>query len=585
MKTERFTQRLNVETSKNSVNTDTYFKINLDGEQRVLPSGAINNIVDVGDRFNFERQRSKFYRILGTINPTISNPLFNINNASNADLYTWAGFNYSDSNDDYRFNSSVYPNNVINFLKEKDGWFGYFEPDITKAGFCDFYDMEPKRQRFSFLPDTNPFNNSLNQEPVKNWELTITYPHSVDSGHTMVNNGLLIVDVQTAIVSTRNMTAIGVSCRHNLNIGDIVRISGTTGYDGDHVIIRTGLDNGDFKDNYFVIDRPQVGGIGFNSRMKRLFGGVESVYYFRKFKKIKTKNHPIIKQDDYEIYKLAFSENIYNDKLTQFIFNEDIDITELVDNLNRPLSELYLTIIKTDSNSLFGNVSSGIEAPMIANLNTSEFNTYLLDVPVINKIHNGGSLPFQTHIPLESDVDILNNEFYGDLVEYNSNELKETVLVDVYHRFNTVNRETSNYNLVYNANNDDSPINQSISLGPRQEGYLYKPHHLIKIREFSSYVEQGDQFTIGVPDYAIKLNDGRYLWRDLLDIGFTENGVDVLDYPFLNGYHYMYNNYCFTVKRQDPFSFWNLYYNNYPADPIGRRITDKFDFNSAEDVC
>ena len=585
MNTERISQRLNVETSKKSVNTDTYLKINLDGEQRLLPSGQINDVVNSGDRFNIERQKSKFYRILGTINPTISNPLFNINNISNADLYTWAGFNYRNSNDEYRFPTSIFQNVVVNYLKEKDGWFGYFEPDVTKAGFCDFYDMEPKRERFSFLPDTNPFNSFQNKIPVKNWELTVTYPHSIDSGHTMVNNGLLIVDLQSAVVSTRNMTAIGVSCRHNLNIGDIVRISGTTGYDGDHVIIRTGLDNGDFKENYFVIDKPQVGGIGGNSRMKRLFGGVESIYYFRKFKKIKTRNNPIIKQDDYEIYKLGFSENVYSDTISQFIFNEDINIDGLIDNLGRPLSELYLTFIKTDSNNLFGNISSGLETPMIANLNTSEYNTYLLDVPVINKIHNGGTSPFQSHTPLESDVTILDNEFYGDLVEYNSNEIRETVLADVYHRFNTVNRENSNYSLLYNLNDNTPPTTQSIVLGPRQEGYVYKPHHLITIREFSTYVEQGDQFTVNIPDYATKINDGRYLWRDLLDIGFTESGVSILDYPFLNGCHYMYDNYCFTVKRQDPFSFWNLYYTNYPADPIGERITDKFDFNSAEDVC
>jgi hypothetical protein len=61
MKTERIKQRLNIETSKNSVNTDTYLKINLDGQQKLLPPGSINNIVDSNDRFNFERQQSKKY--------------------------------------------------------------------------------------------------------------------------------------------------------------------------------------------------------------------------------------------------------------------------------------------------------------------------------------------------------------------------------------------------------------------------------------------------------------------------------------------------------------------------------------------
>jgi hypothetical protein len=38
-------------------------------------------VINLGDRFNVERQRSSFYRILGTINP-MSNVLFNLNDIS-----------------------------------------------------------------------------------------------------------------------------------------------------------------------------------------------------------------------------------------------------------------------------------------------------------------------------------------------------------------------------------------------------------------------------------------------------------------------------------------------------------------------
>ena len=99
--------------------------------------------------------------------------------------------------------------------------------------------------------------------------------------------------------------------------------------------------------------------------MIRMFNGKDSEYYFRKFRKIKTVSSPIIEEDDYETYKLAFSENIFNDSITQFVFNEDIDVSDLTDNLGRPVSELYLTKIKTSSAGLFGGVSSGIETPFI----------------------------------------------------------------------------------------------------------------------------------------------------------------------------------------------------------------------------
>jgi hypothetical protein len=237
----------------------------------------------------------------------------------------------------------------------------------------------------------------------------------------------------------------------------------------------------------------------------------------------------MIENDDYESYKLSFSQNVFNDVITQFVFNEDIDISDLKDNLNRPLTQIYLSIIKTDSNNLFTNVSAGIETPFIPELNKSGSIPYLLDIPAINKIHNGvaNGTPFIPHNPLTQDVNINDDLFYGDLVEYNERQVKETTLAEVSHRFNTINRETSPSITFYVSNTEQKTTN----LGPRQEGYFYKAHHLIKIREFSDYIEQGDQYTVGIPDYAVNLGGDRYLWRDLLEIGANQSNDKALDYP------------------------------------------------------
>ena len=182
MNTERTKQRLGVETSKKSVNSDTFLKVNLEGKERLLPPDEINKVVNVGDRFNVERQRSKYYRILGTINPTVSNALFNLNDNILTDKDTWAGFNslnfldtsYPKDGDVADATDIPYSQSIKNYLKEIDGWFGYTDPDKTKAGLCNYIDMEPKRERFSFVPDINPFHGQTNTPPVKNWELTIS---------------------------------------------------------------------------------------------------------------------------------------------------------------------------------------------------------------------------------------------------------------------------------------------------------------------------------------------------------------------------------------------------------------------------
>jgi hypothetical protein len=124
-----------------------------------------------------------------------------------------------------------------------------------------------------------------------------------------------------------------------------------------------------------------------------------------------------------------------------------------------------------------------------------------------------------------------------------------------------------------------------LSLGPRQEGYFYKPHHQIKIRNFSNYIEEADSTVDMIPSYAVIRDDGKYIWRDLLSIGFNDGETNILDYPFLNGSHYRYQNYCFNLKRQDPYALWGLLYTNFPSDQTGDRITDRFTVKSSDDVC
>ena len=47
--------------------------------------------------------------------------------------------------------------------------------------------------------------------------------------------------------------------------------------------------------------------------------------------------------------KLAFAKNIYSDNLSQVVFTDDIKIKLLKDNLGRPLSDIYLTVLKNNA--------------------------------------------------------------------------------------------------------------------------------------------------------------------------------------------------------------------------------------------
>jgi len=575
---DRRKYRLKKFTSKKDTNKDTFASVNFVGERKLLPPGEINHIVDVGEEFNKERNESTLYRLIFTINPIFSNPLFNVNSTGyqGTDFTNITPSTYNNSfatldepifkmnpfdeilNDiKYSFKESVNLN-----LIESNGWFGFYDPDVTKTGVCRFYDMEPTRERFDL-------NSNLN----KNWDILITYPYDSDDTHHTVNGGLLVVNSRPVEVGGRAMIAIATSTYHGLTSGDRVTLSGMSynELNGTFKVERVGLDNGDYKYNYFVIDVDPVGITNsISGRMRRNYNGELSTYYLRKVKSIMVDNN------NYEIYPLAFSNSVFSDQIYQLAITEDIDVAGLTDNLGRPLSELFITFIKTDSKvknkAIFGKIQSGLDLEFI------DDNLTLTNVSNVRRMHDGSSSPFQTHTPLEFSLNGNSNGFYLDVVEFNRLEQREIVLTDVLHRFNTTNREST------------STINRPG--GPRREGYLYKPHHRVKIREYSLYVEQGNEFTAGIPDYAADLGDGRYLWRDLLDIGVFDGEDDLLDYPFTNGTHYIHTNLCFKTMRQDPFSKYGLYYigdlddNTYdPPDPRGDSITDDYLINRSDDVC
>jgi hypothetical protein len=569
--------RLKSGESKLNINEDIYTNIDLTNIIREIPTGEINHVVNISDLFNNERQTSTKYRISGTIIPIFSNPLMNI--SGNKGLGKQGESNIPDDGNgldtlnDKIFLEDPYDNNFIggetltysqsiqNFLIEKDGWFGFNDPDIFKTSQCKFFELEPTRKKFDL--NTNKYNN---------WTLTITYPKENDYEHLLIKNGILVTELRKTNVGGIDMLLVITAIKHNLVIGDNVRLSdfSDTILNRDIEIVKLGLNNGDLMDNSFVINLdPNIISLGpINARMKRLVNGEESNYYVRKFEKLLPNN-------DFEMYPLAFSKNIYGDQIYQFTINQDINLFEITDNLGKPVSELYLTLIKTNSNGTFGKIKSGFDLEYLeGNIN--------LDVSNVRRIHDGESgdiIQFESQTPLENDILINNNLFYGDIVEYNRYELFETVLSNVLHRFNTLDRE--------------KPWDTLAAKGPRREGYLYNPHNLIRVKDFSLYVEQGDNTTDGIPDYAEDLGDGRIIWRDLLDIDNTNGLNGGVNYPFTNGCHYLYDNYCFKTFRQDPFGQYDLYYQGNtldeesydPSDPRGKPITDKYKIRGNSNEC
>jgi hypothetical protein len=136
------------------------------------------------------------------------------------------------------------------------------------------------------------------------------------------------------------------------------------------------------------------------------------------------------------------------------------------------------------------------------------------------------------------------------MCEFNDYEQTETVLSKLHHKFSF-----------------NSSVFQTSTDIQLPGGYAYIPHHEIKIRQYSDYIELANSDEVeSVPDYAyFSQFDGLWRWRDIYTYGYVDPDGNGVDYPFLNGSHYPFKQILFL---QTPLiSDYNLF-NNIIFSPI-----------------
>ena len=308
---------------------------------------------------------------------------------------------------------------------------------------------------------------------------------------------------------------------------------------------RTKIYNG--QETYFIVENKKVN-IGDDLKgisYKRVVDGVEVDYYVRIFSRIPNWKYTSAITTEYEMYKdngalisafqthendfenhiskLSFARNIYNDDITQIVYTDDIDIHGLKDNLGRPLTSIYLTVMKNNAgykewygkggknavisastveySHCFGKLNSGFRLSKESLVDQSYINVMSLNN--IDSVHYGldmyelnGGNPEEEDEILSTDV-----HFYGDLCCFSPTRLLEEPIQMVEHRFNTAQRELTSLDKAYSSMNelhydeitsDDYDINdfkvKKTSLAhanQRKEGYCYYPHYEIPLRTLS----------------------------------------------------------------------------------------------------
>ena len=433
---------------------------------------------------------------------------------------------------------------------------------------CEFIDLYPDRSLYSFIPKYNKYRNRTEN----NWDYCITYPYKndyetfniivgLDKELTIDEGGSSIKILNYEINKTQSGNKIikfKTIFKHTLTVGSYIKlyylINGKLQECKRLIrVYDVGDENGnedrffsikanDIAFDFYIIESGSTNIINYRKEgkfdgfyYKKTINNVDCQYYLRKFKKIKNNKGGELNSD---VNKLAYGQNIYGDRIAQIVFTDDIDVDGLYDNNGRPLTKIYFTVIKrnrgheawyyngdiTDDSiefsHCFGKVTCGFDLPeevdafnvrKIHNIDIGKIDETTKEVLELSE----SPLCLSTSgITIEDDdgITIGDDEFYGDIVEFNPTDYSETTLEYAQYRFNTAQRETTNEdfkNILYDHLQYDDYDNQIFSestgftiisgysnqyngeefygnLNP--EGYFYNPFTEIRIREDSDIV-------------------------------------------------------------------------------------------------
>jgi hypothetical protein len=396
-----------------------------------------------------------------------------------------------------------------------------------------------------------------------------------------VSDGIPFV-IKNSTYNGRDIIQFRSPIKHGLSVGEFFQVSSNFRYTGSSVIdIHQVYSLGDdtFGSDEYVFNIVNIGFTGstFNDggqgTAKRLLlkdnvTDTISKYYIRR-------NKILTNIDDIVVTKTGFEQTAFRNvkkyepanltpNLTSRIsvkegsqaysvtVNNILDINNLLDNQKRPISELFFTVMwkgyfgwtfgvnDSQTNNYYPMKQGwGFNIPSV-NTNNIPNNWWDNNFSLSNttflftdyqRIVNGNQYNFTYLDSLQKG-----DELDGDLCEWNDFEQKERVISRVYHK------------IKFNPNLFD--INQSLeTTNSNQRGYYYNPLHSMTIRVFSDYIENGDKRTVeNIPNYSyFTTTNDQFIWRDLYPYGYVDSSGLGVDYPFLNGVHYPYNNFIFRI--------------------------------------
>ena len=555
--------------NKTSIDEDVKFNVTLDTTTSVIKPNfnPINSVIDVEEQFDLERDSSNLYRISGRINVVTAGEI-NDGKGREVDDVDWDPL-FTEFYDGQNINKT--PVNWVLQLcypSEKDSDYNLWgdsntiKPVSLGVKILSLSSNKPSGNRGLLVVETKQKHKlksgdyiHINDRSSNNQYQGVHKVFEVGSNGEDLETKLTletswVVDMSKEMFLTRVVET---------SDGDINYLNEKT----ISTITNTDIDGGNTNTDYCMVVSNEEHGLGVNGFVEfrgnnggvlnglhrvhtivdeykyiikppnkptnnnytyRRFDGTPSEYYVRKFE--------LLTASDYEVYPASFSSSVYpetskvefgvGNQTWLFHYNKDINTTSLISHRGGGVNELKFCMLKRSGDNPYGwsNVTSHWD------FNRKVANT-TNGIEVVSEKRSGGVGSISKSTP--KTIGSEGSKYFGDIVEYNRLEISERVITEVIFRF-------------------------GVETDKNGEGYYYNPFKTIDIRKFSTQIEgaEPDELVDGIPGDYEEYPDGSIAWRDLLTPGFIEEGENGVDWPFMNGRHYIYmNNYTY-VRRQDP---------------------------------
>lgn len=491
---------------------------------------------------------------------------------TNIDL---ADLSIKERNESYKYRPTVKLNFVYNnvytgttnYDKYKDTLFFEYTDNLNitnKYGYLNSYEFDFFRPPINV--DYEIYNSSISYK--YNWSYCYTYPFdevdkelSIDlygkNLKWMASNGIPFVSEHVKL-SGKDYIRLKCGVKHGILLSEYVSIV----VNGNENIIKV-ASLGDEKygsEEYIInidivdVSKPIIPN-DYIGALKRVINPnnpeeTKSSYYIRRHKVIKSVDQITGVKSGYEknIYDSPYSLVFYENDIKlgrrnsntsyNFTTDDDIDLSGLIDNKKRPITELYFSVIHKGMAGVFNNPNNntGLKEGWEFNI-TKEPNGWW-DLPSSNT-----NIPTTSYTKSNADkstsFDFYYNNNYkvgdiinGDFCEWNISEQNERVVSEYNHK------------IKHNP--------EIFKIGNQKNGYYYKPHNKIVIKVFSDYIERGATKDVdNIPNYAVFLKQtNEFIWRDLYDVGYFDEGTRGVNYPFTNNAHYPFGYFIFRLTHE-----------------------------------